>query len=104
MIKEAIQSIIDAENQAENILKEANIKAHKIVADSKKYQGSFQQQTKERLSKEAEEHYKQAEETGGSKADAVFLQCQKDIEKITLSGEKNAQKAKGYIKRRLFEI
>ena len=64
MIKEAITSIMEAEKEAENIIKEANIKAHKIVADAKKYQSIQSGERKTGWSEEAEKQYKQAEAEG----------------------------------------
>ena len=104
MIKEAITSIMEAEKEAENIIKEANIKAHKIVADAKKYQSIHQANEKNRLSEEAEKQYKQAEAEGDIQAQGIFKECQKEIESISHISGKNAEKAKDYIKRRLFEI
>lgn len=104
MIKEAINSILEAEKEADRIVKEANAKALEMVADAKKQNARIKSDTKKRLEEEAQKEYALAAAEGDKKAEEIFSECREKIKKMAAAGEGNAEKAKQYILRRLKEI
>jgi vacuolar-type H+-ATPase subunit H len=104
MIKEAINSILEAEKEADKIVKQANAEALEMVADAKKQHARIKTDTRKRLEEEARNEYARAAAEGDKKAEEIFAKCREEIKKLAAGGESNAQKAKQFIKRRLVDI
>lgn len=104
MIKEAIGSILEAEQKAETIIKNANIKAGEIVVNAKIRSDNIMSETKEMLKDKAKQEYILADTLGGQNADKLFAKGEETMKILKCQSEENMEKAIDFIKLRLLEI
>ena len=97
MIEEVINNIIEAEERADNIIKESQIKSKEIVAKAKEDAANIIENKKKSVQMELAQKSNEAFAKAGSDAHKAIEACEKEAALLEEAASKNIDKAIDYI-------
>lgn len=103
MVKEVISSIIEAEERADKIVKEANAKAHEKVYEAANTAENIRSDVRKEIKQLSASEFTQAEKKACERTDFIISEGIKKSEKLKDTAEKNTEEAVKFIMRRLTE-
>jgi vacuolar-type H+-ATPase subunit H len=101
MVKEVIGSILEAEEKAGNIVKEANARAHENVQKAEEQAEKIRHDIKEEMRLKASKEYALSESEGVSRAEKILVEGNNAALNIKKAAAKNLEKAAAFIVRRI---
>lgn len=97
MVEEVINNIIEAEEKAEAIVKESQVRSKEIIAKAKEDAAILVESEKKRIQLELIQKENEAFAEAGTAANKAIAECEKQSEEMEAKAKKNVDKAVDYI-------